>query len=79
MRFVYAISPGLDVTYHSKQDENALNEKFAQLISLGVLDFAVLFDDIENKTLKQEDQPHFTSLGLKKKKNERMKERRKKE
>jgi hypothetical protein len=31
VKFVYAISPGLDITYSSEQDINALHEKIQQV------------------------------------------------
>ncbi|ELU09423.1 hypothetical protein CAPTEDRAFT_175350 [Capitella teleta] len=45
--FVYAISPGLDITYSLDKDVEALKEKLDQVKALGCTDFALLFDDIE--------------------------------
>lgn len=45
--FVYAISPGLDVTYSSSKDVICLKHKLEQVASFGCEAFAVLFDDID--------------------------------
>ena len=63
IHFVYAISPGLDITYHSQPDNNALFNKCAQIVSLGVTHFAILFDDIELKQLKEQDAKYFASYA----------------
>ncbi|WP_309570194.1 beta-N-acetylglucosaminidase domain-containing protein, partial [Deinococcus sp.] len=46
IRFVYALSPGLDLDWTSEDDRAALTSKFLQVAALGVADFALLFDDI---------------------------------
>jgi len=45
--FVYAISPGLDVTYSSSKDVICLKHKLEQVASFGCEAFAILFDDID--------------------------------
>ena len=45
--FVYAISPGLDITYSSSKDVQLLKKKLEQVSSFGCASFALLFDDIE--------------------------------
>ena len=45
--FVYAISPGLDITYSSSKDVICLKHKLEQVASFGCEAFAVLFDDID--------------------------------
>jgi len=45
--FVYAISPGLDITYSSSKDVVCLKHKLEQVSSFGCEAFAVLFDDID--------------------------------
>jgi len=45
--FVYAISPGLDITYSSSKDIICLKHKLEQVASFGCEAFAVLFDDID--------------------------------
>jgi protein O-GlcNAcase/histone acetyltransferase len=46
VRFVYALSPGLDLRCTDPADVAALEAKLKQVHDLGVQDFAVLFDDI---------------------------------
>jgi len=48
VRFVYALSPGLDLSYSPlTPDLDAIKAKFSQLASLGCSDFAIFFDDID--------------------------------
>jgi protein O-GlcNAcase / histone acetyltransferase len=49
LRFIYALSPGLDIRYGSNADLDRLRLRFAQMIALGCLDFALLFDDIPDR------------------------------
>ena len=52
VRFIYALSPGLDVSYkliHGVMDREKLLEKLDSVYALGVRDFAVFFDDITEK------------------------------
>lgn len=44
--FIYALAPGLDVAFSTADGHAALERKIAQLMTLGVRHFAVLFDDI---------------------------------
>jgi protein O-GlcNAcase/histone acetyltransferase len=44
--FIYAIAPGLDAAYSTKDGVAALLRKAGQLLKLGCQDFALLFDDI---------------------------------
>ena len=46
VRFVYALAPGLDLVWNDPSDRQALIRKVSSLQSLGVSDFALLFDDI---------------------------------
>lgn len=45
--FVYALSPGLDMTYSSPKEVSCLKRKLGQVASFGCKAFALLFDDIE--------------------------------
>jgi len=36
IKFVYALSPGLDITYSSEKDLNALKRKFNQVLILKI-------------------------------------------
>ena len=52
IKFIFAISPGLDFSYsllHGAADRKKLLEKMESVYSIGVRDFAVFFDDIEEK------------------------------
>lgn len=52
VEFVFAISPGLDMKFTGSEgqaDLRALIQKFDTLYAAGVRQFAVLFDDIQNK------------------------------
>jgi protein O-GlcNAcase/histone acetyltransferase len=56
VRFIYALSPGLDIGFTDAADLAALKAKLKQVHDLGAQDFAVLFDDISpalNKEGKQ--------------------------
>jgi len=47
VEFVYAISPGLDITFSSSKDVSLLKKKLEQVLSFGCKHFALLFDDID--------------------------------
>lgn len=51
VRFVFAVSPGLDLHLGNGEaaDRAAMLAKFEALYALGVRDFAVFFDDIQNR------------------------------
>ncbi|HEY5914423.1 MAG TPA: beta-N-acetylglucosaminidase domain-containing protein [Verrucomicrobiae bacterium] len=54
IRFVYALSPGLDIRYSNEEDLDRLRDRFAQMIGLGCHDFALLFDDIPDRLHPQD-------------------------
>nr|KAG5698063.1 hypothetical protein BaRGS_016711 [Batillaria attramentaria] len=58
--FVYAISPGLDISFSSAKDVQALKRKLAQVAAFGCQAFAILFDDIDPE-LSEADQSVFSS------------------
>ena len=62
LRFVFGLSPGLDICFSSQPDFQALVNKLAQLIGLGCKDFALLFDDIPSD-LPGSDAAAFGSLA----------------
>ena len=62
LRFVFGLSPGLDICFSSQPDFQALVDKLGQLIGLGCRDFALLFDDIPSD-LPQSDVAAFGSLA----------------
>ena len=49
IKFIFAISPGLDLDYSSADELNTMIDKFQVMYNLGVRDFAVFFDDIDSK------------------------------
>lgn len=52
VRFIFAVSPGLDLHYkgkHAEEDFNLLMQKFETMYQIGVRDFAVFFDDLKDK------------------------------
>jgi protein O-GlcNAcase/histone acetyltransferase len=46
LRFVYGLSPGLDIHYGREAELTRLHERFEQMFALGCDDVALLFDDI---------------------------------
>ena len=55
VRFIFAVSPGLDISFWGEcgdKDRLAMQEKLTAMYELGVRDFAIFFDDIENKDAK---------------------------
>ena len=53
VRFIFAVSPGLDLNYHDEEGEEDFNTLMAKLDSLyeiGCRDFAIFFDDIKAGT-----------------------------
>ncbi|XP_028302900.1 protein O-GlcNAcase isoform X2 [Gouania willdenowi] len=47
VNFIYAISPGLDMTFSNPKEVAALNRKLDQVRALGCTSFSLLFDDID--------------------------------
>ncbi|XP_034150363.1 protein O-GlcNAcase [Esox lucius] len=47
--FIYAISPGLDMTFSNPQEVAALKRKLDQVRAFGCSSFSLLFDDIETE------------------------------
>lgn len=45
--FIYAISPGLDITFSDVKEVDSLKKKVDQVRDLGCQSFALLFDDVE--------------------------------
>lgn len=62
IRFIYAIGPGLDIRYSSESELQNLQRRFEQMIELGCLDFAVLFDDIPD-AMEPDDAAKFRSFA----------------
>jgi len=49
LRFIYALSPGLDIRYSNEAELGRLQRRFGQLHDLGCQDFSLLFDDIPDR------------------------------
>ncbi|CAL9700665.1 unnamed protein product [Knipowitschia caucasica] len=49
VEFIYAISPGLDITFSNSKEVDALKRKFDQVKEFGCTSFSLLFDDIETE------------------------------
>ncbi|KAK3094526.1 hypothetical protein FSP39_002884 [Pinctada imbricata] len=62
VEFVYALSPGLDITFSNAKDVQFLKRKFEQVSTFGCTAFALLFDDIEPE-LSETDRSMFQSFG----------------
>ncbi len=62
LRFIYALSPGLDIRYSSETDLAHLHKRFEQMLALGCQDFALLFDDIPDR-MATEDQKRWGSFA----------------
>ncbi|XP_015429236.1 PREDICTED: protein O-GlcNAcase [Dufourea novaeangliae] len=62
IRFYYALSPGLDITYSSAKEVTVLKRKLEQVSQFGCTAFALLFDDIEPE-MSEADKEVFQSFA----------------
>jgi protein O-GlcNAcase/histone acetyltransferase len=62
IRFVYALSPGLDIRYSRDTEMDSIRRRFTQVQAMGCRDFALLFDDIPDR-LETEDDTRFGSFA----------------
>ena len=62
LRFIYGLSPGLDIGYGKPGDVVALRRRFEQMIALGCQNFSLLFDDIPDH-MNPEDLKRWGSLA----------------
>ena len=62
IRFIYALSPGLDIRYGSEMELDRISRRFEQVLAMGCRDFALLFDDIPDR-LEAEDHTRFGSFA----------------
>ena len=60
--FVYALSPGLDMTYSNAKELTCLKRKLEQVASFGCKAFALLFDDID-VDMSEADKSLFQSFA----------------
>jgi len=74
VKFIFAVSPGLDLKYSGEEGENDRNtmiNKLETMYKLGVKDFAIFFDDIQDKDGKAQAEflNYVTDNFVKKHKN----------
>ncbi|KAM9362483.1 protein O-GlcNAcase [Symphorus nematophorus] len=62
IEFIYAISPGLDVTFSNPKEVTALKRKLDQVKEFGCRSFSLLFDDIETEMCPADKQA-FSSFA----------------
>ncbi|XP_013869450.1 protein O-GlcNAcase [Austrofundulus limnaeus] len=60
--FIYAISPGLDITFSNPKEVSALKRKLDQVKEFGCSSFSLLFDDIETEMCAA-DKEAFSSFA----------------
>src|SRR5437867_1551941 len=54
LRFIYALAPGLDLSYASRKDWARLRQKADHLVDLGCRHFTLAFDDVAPVLSKQD-------------------------
>lgn len=62
LRYVYALSPGLDMSFSNNSEMDLLLGRLSQVESLGCCDFALLFDDIPD-VMQDRDRERFGSFA----------------
>lgn len=62
LRFLMSLAPALDITYSSAADRAAIAVRVDQILSLGVTDLVLLYDDIPSD-LPEADRPRFASFA----------------
>src|SRR5262249_38088156 len=62
LRFLFALSPGLDICYSSETDFLRVRSRLEQMVELGCHEFALLWDDI-GEELGGTDRERFGSLA----------------
>jgi protein O-GlcNAcase/histone acetyltransferase len=62
LRFIYALSPGLDIRYSNETELDHLKRRFEQMLALGCHNFALLFDDIPDR-MHAEDLERWDSFA----------------
>lgn len=60
VEFIYAISPGWDITFSNPKEVAALKRKFDQVKEFGCRSFSLLFDDIEREMCPADKQAFST-------------------
>ena len=62
LRFIYALSPGLDIRFSQEAELACLRARFEQMLALGCEHFALLFDDIPDR-MHAEDRERWGSFA----------------
>jgi len=57
--FVFCVSPGLSMKFSDQKEFDLLCKKYYEILSKGVKNFAILFDDIPEKLNYEEDERKF--------------------
>ena len=62
LRFIYGLSPGLDIRFGEPAELDCIKARFAQLIEVGARHFALLFDDLPG-ALSADDRRAYDSVA----------------
>ena len=62
LRFIYGLSPGLNIRFSDSLELAAIQERFEQLIAHGARHFALLFDDLPGE-ISESDRQAFESVA----------------
>jgi protein O-GlcNAcase/histone acetyltransferase len=62
LRFIYALSPGLDIRFSEAGELDRLKARCEQMLALGAEHFALLFDDIPDR-MREADHERFGSFA----------------
>ena len=62
LRFIYGLSPGLDIQFADPAEIDAIKRRFLQLMDFGVRHFTLLFDDLPGE-MTGEDRTTFESVA----------------
>ena len=61
--FVFAVSPGLDITYSSRADQRILISRLQEVTGMGCRWVGIFLDDIEPKLANASDRHNYRNLG----------------
>jgi protein O-GlcNAcase/histone acetyltransferase len=62
LRFIYALSPGLDIRFSESAELDRLKARCDQMLAVGAEHFALLFDDIPDR-MREADREQFGSFA----------------
>lgn len=62
LRFIYGLSPGLDIRFSDAAELQAIKRRLSQLIEVGARHFALLFDDLPGR-IEDADLQRFESVA----------------